>query len=222
MKTSNAIAFQSPQFALLSPTQLEDLHMGALELLRHTGIRFHHQGALEMLREAGAFVSDGTLVKFPARLVEEAIASAPGRIIMCDREGESAVFLEGNKVYFGTGSDCINLLDYETGERRKFTQADIIEGYHLCDALPNIDFVMSIGIPSDVDPRIAYDVQMALMLENTSKPLVFVTNDKASCQRAIDMAAAVAGGYEASARATAYFALLGAEFAFAAIRDSGG
>jgi trimethylamine--corrinoid protein Co-methyltransferase len=38
---------------------------------------------------------------------------------------------------------------------------------------------------------------MALMLEHTSKPLVFVTNDKASCQRAIDMAAAVAGGYEA-------------------------
>lgn len=197
MKTSNAIAFQSPQFGVLSETQLRDLHLGALELLRHTGIRFHHQGALEMLREAGAFISDGNLVKFPARLVEEAIASAPGRIIMCDREGEPAVFLEGNKVYFGTGSDCINFLDYETGERRKFTQADIIEGYHLCDALPNIHFVMSIGIPSDVDPRIAYDVQMALMLEHTSKPLVFVTNDKASCQRAIDMAAAVAGGHEA-------------------------
>jgi trimethylamine--corrinoid protein Co-methyltransferase len=197
MKTSNAIAFQSPQFTVLSETQLQDLHLGALELLRHTGIRFHHQGALEMLREAGAFISDGNLVKFPARLVEEAIASAPGRIIMCDREGEPAVFLEGNKVYFGTGSDCINFLDYKTGERRKFTQADIIEGYHLCDALPNIHFVMSIGIPSDVDPRIAYDVQMALMLEHTSKPLVFVTNDKASCQRAIDMAAAVAGGYEA-------------------------
>jgi len=36
-----------------------------------------------------------------------------------------------------------------------------------------------------------YDAQMALMLEHTSKPIVFVTNDKASCQRAIDMAAAV-------------------------------
>jgi trimethylamine--corrinoid protein Co-methyltransferase len=56
---------------------------------------------------------------------------------------------------------------------------------------------MSIGIPADVEPELAYDVQMALMLEHTVKPLVFVTNDKASCQRAIDMAAAVAGGYEA-------------------------
>jgi trimethylamine--corrinoid protein Co-methyltransferase len=56
---------------------------------------------------------------------------------------------------------------------------------------------MSIGIPDDVDPRLTYDVQMALMLEHTTKPIVFVTDDLASCRRAIEMAAAVAGGGEA-------------------------
>lgn len=61
----------------------------------------------------------------------------------------------------------------------------------------SIHFNMSIGVPSDVDSEVAYDVQMALMLEHSTKPIVFVTNDRASCQRAIDMAAAVAGGYEA-------------------------
>ena len=197
MHTANQIAFQSPQFAVLSESQLEMLHRAALEVLRRTGIRFHHQEALDMLAEAGAFVSDGNLVKFPARMVEDAIATVPERVIMCDRHGEPAVWLEGTKVNFGTGSDCITFLDPETGEHRKFTKADIIDGYHLCDALPNIDFVMSIGIPSDVDPELTYDVQMALMLEHTTKPLVFVTDDRATCQRAIDMAAAVAGGYEA-------------------------
>lgn len=197
MHTANQIAFQSPQFAVLSESQLEMLHRAALEVLRRTGIRFHHQGALDMLAEAGAFVSDGNLVKFPARMVEDAIATVPERVIMCDRDGEPAVWLEGTKVNFGTGSDCITFLDPETGEHRKFTKADIIDGYRLCDALPNIDFVMSIGIPSDVDPALTYDVQMALMLEHTTKPLVFVTDDGATCQRAIDMAAAVAGGYEA-------------------------
>jgi trimethylamine--corrinoid protein Co-methyltransferase len=197
MKTANSIAFQSPQFSLLSESQLKDIHLAALEVLRRTGIRFHHREAVDMLKKAGAFVSDGNLVKFPARMVEDAIASAPGRIVMCDRDGEPAMFLEGTKVYFGTGSDCLNFLDPETGEHRKFTQADIANGYRLCDALPNIHFNMSIGIPSDVDPEVAYDVQMALMLEHSTKPIVFVTNDRASCQRAIDMAAAVAGGYEA-------------------------
>jgi trimethylamine--corrinoid protein Co-methyltransferase len=56
---------------------------------------------------------------------------------------------------------------------------------------------MSIGLPTDVDPKLTYDVQMALMLEHTIKPIVFVTNDGAACRRAIDMAAAVAGGHEA-------------------------
>lgn len=197
MKTANSIAFQSPQFSLLSESQLKDIHLAALEVVRRTGIRFHHKEAVDVLKKAGAFVSDGNLVRLPARMVEDAIASAPGRIVMCDREGEPAMFLEGTKVYFGTGSDCLNLLDPETGAHRKFTQADIANGYRLCDALPNIHFNMSIGIPSDVEPEVAYDVQMALMLEHSTKPIVFVTNDRASCQRAIDMAAAVAGGYEA-------------------------
>jgi len=197
MKKINSIAFSSPQFSLLSETQLQDLHLAALEVLRRTGIRFYHQKALEMLKNAGAFVSEDNLVRFPAHLVEEAIASAPGRIVMCDRNGDPAMFLEGSQVYFGTGSDCLNLLDPETGAHKKFTRTDIVDGYHLCDALPNIHFVMSIGIPSDADPALIYDVQMALMLQHTTKPIVFVTNDRASCQRAIDMAAAVAGSHEA-------------------------
>ena len=78
-------------------------------------------------------------------MVENAISTAPGRVVMCDRDGEPAVFLEDRTVNFGTGSDCINLLDYETGEHRKFVTQDIIDSYRLCDALPNIHFVMSNG-----------------------------------------------------------------------------
>lgn len=197
MKTVNNLAYLSPQFAVLSESQLEELHLAGLEVLRRTGVRVHHSGALELLKEAGAFISEGNLVKIPAHLVEEALASAPSRVIMCDRDGEPAVYLENRKVNFGTGSDCLNIIDPETGEHRKFTRQDIINGYKLCDALPNIHFVMSMGIPAEIDPAQLYDVQMALMLEYTTKPLVFVTDDRASCQRAIDMAAAVAGSHEA-------------------------
>ncbi len=197
MIASNSLAFLSPQFAILSDSQLRDIHAAALEILRRTGVRVSHGQALGLLDQAGAFVSDGNLVKFPAGMVEDAIASAPGRIVMCHRDGAPAVFLEGNKVYFGTGSDCLNFLDPQNGEHRKFVCEDLIDCYHLCDALPNIHFVMSMGIPVDVDPSLTYDAQMALMLEHTTKPIVLVTDDRASCQRAIDMAAAVAGGHDA-------------------------
>jgi trimethylamine--corrinoid protein Co-methyltransferase len=197
MKTANSIAFQSPQFAVLSESEISDIHLAALEVLRRTGIRFHHQAALELLKANGAFIADGNLVKFPARLIEQALGTTPGRIVMCDREGKPAMSLEGRNVFFGTGSDCLNLLDPNTSEHRTFMESDLCDAYKLCDALPNIHFVMSIGIPSDVDPALTYDIQMMHMLEDTLKPIVFVTNDRASCQRAIDMAAVVAGGYEA-------------------------
>jgi trimethylamine--corrinoid protein Co-methyltransferase len=199
MKSGESVAPPLLHLAVLTGSQIQELHRAALEVLRRTGVEFQHRGAVELLKEAGAFVSDGSLVKFPAAMVEDAIASAPSRIVMCDRDGEAAMYLEGTRVYFGTGSDCLNIMDPETGEHRRFTKPDLIDGYRLVDALPNIDFVMSMGIPSDVEVSLQYDTQMALMLEYTTKPKVFVTNDGASCQRAIDMAAALAGGYEALA-----------------------
>ena len=50
MNAGNKVVFQSPQFAVLSETQLRDLHLAALEILRRTGIRFHHQEALDLLK----------------------------------------------------------------------------------------------------------------------------------------------------------------------------
>jgi trimethylamine--corrinoid protein Co-methyltransferase len=197
MITSNAVLHQAVQFSVLTDRQKYDIHLAALEVLRRTGIRFYHPGAIEMLKKAGAFISDGNLIKFPARLVEAALATAPGRVIMCDRNGKPSMYLEGTRANFGTGSDCLNLLDPRTGQHRLFVESDLPEAYRLCDALPNISFVMSVGLPSDVDARLSYDVQMVHMLENTIKPLVMVTNDLASCRRAIEMAAAVAGGHEA-------------------------
>ena len=65
MANVNTIAYQSPQFSILSESQMKDLHLAALEVLRHTGLRFYHKGAVELLKKAGAFVSDGNLVKIP-------------------------------------------------------------------------------------------------------------------------------------------------------------
>ena len=49
MRSANSIAYQSPQFSILSESQSKDIHLAALEVLRRTGIRFHHVGAVEML-----------------------------------------------------------------------------------------------------------------------------------------------------------------------------
>lgn len=186
-----------PQLNMMSKTQAEAIHRASLEILRRTGVRVHHQEALKLLAATDAVISDGNLVHMPAGLVEWALAQAPSRIALCRRgSSEVGANLEGMNVNFGTGSDCLYYLDPKTGERRRFTTPDVINSIHLVDRLPELQFCMSMGIPSDMDTANAYRQQFALLVEHTSKPIVFVCDDKADCEAIAAMAAAAAGGME--------------------------
>ena len=186
-----------PQLQMLTREQCEVIHCASLEILRRTGVRVYHDGALALLREMDAVITDENLVYLPAGLVEWALKQAPSRLVLCKRgSSEVAASLEGRTVNFGPGSDCPNYLDPRSGERRPFTAADVVDCLHVCDALPEIAFVMSMGIPSDLEEANVYQRQYALMLEHTTKPAVFVCDDRADCQAIAAMAAAAAGGME--------------------------
>jgi len=187
-----------PRMQMMSEAQCELIHQASLEILRSTGVRVFHRGALDLLAHAGAVVSDDNLVKIPPEMVEWALRQAPSRVALCRRgSSQAAARLEGDEVSFGTGSDCLHVLDPRTGLHRDFTVKDVVECIRLVDALPELSFCMSMGIPSDAGPGSHYRRQFALMLEHTVKPMVFVCNDRADCEAIVAMAAAVAGGPEA-------------------------
>ncbi len=130
-------------------------------------------------------------------MVTRALSTAPKRITLYNRNGKVAIRAGGYRSYFGGGSDCLNVLDHRTGERRRPTLNDVREASTLLDALPEIDFVMSAFLPDDVDARIYDRYQMEVMLNNTTKPIVFVTPDFEGCMAAVEMCEIVAGGTEA-------------------------
>jgi len=182
---------------MLSHEQCKTIHRASLEILRRTGVRVYHNEALELLCQTDALVTDEDLVRFPPGLVEWALKQAPSRIALCRRGSDRvAAPLEGQEVNFGTGSDCPNYLDPRTGQRRPFTSADVIDAIHVVDALPELSFCMSMGIPSDLETADVYRQQFALMLEHTTKPAVFVCDDRADCEAIAAMAAAAAGSME--------------------------
>ncbi len=188
------------RFETLSEDQVKELHFASLEILERVGVRFFDEDAVDLMRRAGCRVHDGNLIHIPACLVERSLRSAPKRIMVCDRDGKRVLPLEGRNSFFGPGSDCLNIVDHRTGQRRKAALQDVLEGVTVCDALPNIDFVMSMFYPWDVDQRLADRYQMEVMLRNTRKPIVFVTETFEGCADAIEMAEAVAGGPEALQR----------------------
>ncbi len=186
-----------PAFARLTPAECETLHCASLEILERTGVRLFEPEAVELVRRAGAAVSEGNRVRIPARLVEQAFATAPRRVVLHDRFGRPVLPLEAARTYFGPGSDCLNIVDHRTGERRRACLQDVRDAVRLCDALEHIHFVMSMFLPSDVQPDLADRLQFEAMLQNTSKPLVFVTYEMSGCADVIEMAEAVAGGADA-------------------------
>lgn len=184
-----------PRIQLFKSEQCEAVHHATLDILRRTGARVYHPEALNLLQGAGCLVSDETLVRFPSSLVEWALQQAPSTIALCKRgDSRAALKLEAMNVAFGTGSDCRNYLDPRSGEYRLFITADIVDCIRLVDACPDLDFCMSMGIPSDVDRMKPYRHQFSLLIQNTSKPIVFVADDRADCESIVAMAAAAAGG----------------------------
>ena len=196
MIQTHGTSMTSAHLSRLGPQECEKIHMASLEILARIGIDVHDEKALGILVKGGA-QADGIRVRIPEFMVTQALATAPTSITLYNRNGKVAMRAGKYNTYYGGGSDCLNILDHRTGERRRPTLKDVKEASTLMDALPEIDFVMSAFLPEDVDQRVYDRYQMEVMLNTTTKPIVFVTPDFEGCVAAIDMCEAVAGSAEA-------------------------
>lgn len=188
------------RFAKLTPEQCEQVHQAVLQVLDQQGIVVRHERARQLLGDAGAAI-DGERVRFPAELVDWAIAAAPRSIDLHDHAGNLVMPAGEDRVFFGPGSETQYVIDHRTGERRHGTLTDVTASARLIDALPNYDFDMSLFLPWDADPRIAYLLQYREMLAHCDKPHVLITPSSEDVRTMVDMLdAAVGGSQERRAR----------------------
>ena len=165
---------------LLSRDEIEQIHAAALEVLGECGVQVLLPEARELLESAGAQPGPNNLMRIPSSLVERAVASSPGAISIYNRKGEQAMRLEGGNTHYGTGPTVPMIRDFETGQRRETGTEDIKKAAKLCDALPNLDFVMSMGLSGGgnpramgLDPDFTDRLDFAAMLGQTTKPLIY-------------------------------------------------
>ena len=192
--TTDELYFK-PRLQVINDAQIAQLHEATLDVLERTGVKITHPKALEILSGACAEVKDDR-VKIPGWLVEDAIRKALSRIVLGTRTGKRAVFLERDKSFFGPSLDCIDYMDPETHERKRFTSEHVKVTAALCDALPNFQWCMTIGMADDVPADIADRVIARNVFENCEKPLVFCCKDTDSAKDIYDMALLLCGGKE--------------------------
>ncbi len=186
------------QFKPLSAEDIDRIHKATLEVFDEVGFQCHSRRALEIFDQGGARVDfDNKHVRVPPSIVEKCIASAPSRIVMAGREEKNDLILEGSQVYFGTGTVARDILDLETGELRPSTLEDIARLARLADNLDNTSFLTVPCTPHEL-PVDAWDQNgIYVSLANSTKHVSAAVWHPEGCRQAIELAAIVAGGYEA-------------------------
>ncbi len=183
--------------AVLAEDDVKRIHTAALHLLAHTGIHLPHPEARRLLLAAGATEDKEGRVLLPQRMVEDAIAGAPSTVPWFDQTGTKEVPLKIDNVYFGPGSDSLYVIDRITGATRRARLQDVIDNVRVVEALPEYDFVMSMGLPEDVPADQMYSVVFREMLLHSTKPIIATSTCLADLEVPYRMATLVAGGADA-------------------------
>ncbi len=191
-------AAAAPSFRVLSPDQCDQIFQAALECLQRVGVIVQNAEGRELLAAAGAQV-EGDRVRIPAHVIQNALKTTPPDFDVWGRDGRVMHIAHG-QVNFGPGPTCTYFIDPFSGERRKAQRGDAGLTAKVCDALPNMDYVMGLSLFDDVTAVLSPVYEFAETMINTSKPVVAWANTPATLQAIFEMAAAVAGSEEALRR----------------------
>ena len=176
------------QVKILEDAQIQQIVDGSFHLLETIGVEVHNERAIEILKKLGCSVEE-TRVKIPRSVVMDAVKTAPAYFKVYDRNGNEAMNLGGFNSYYGAGPTCPNYFDSFSGKRRTAKKTDAEEAAIVSDALPNIDYVMSLVMIGDKTRGLADIHEVDAMVRNTTKPIATWAFNGHNCDTIIEMCA---------------------------------
>lgn len=181
---------------LLDRADTHAIHQAALGILSEIGMLVLDHDTREMLRQAGCRAGPGGYLLFDQDLIASMLSSVPSKMVLYDRNGAIAVDSRDVNPHFSPGLNCINVLDYRTGQHRPCTLQDISETARLIERLPNIDLAAGLGNPNDLPPTEQALATVRALAEGTRKPLAFIAHDEVEAEEIWSYLAALAGGWD--------------------------
>ncbi len=183
------------RFEMLGQHGREAIHEATLEILEEVGVKVAGDEAHDVLDQAGCTVDRATgAVRFPRSVVEDAIESAPGKILLASRDGEHDFLMGGRVVGYTNFGEGTKVVDHETGQLRDSTLQDLADSARLCDAMDMMDTYERALAPNDA-PDHAHDIYVLdTSFRNTTKHIHLSANNAEHVEMLVEMGAAVAGG----------------------------
>jgi trimethylamine--corrinoid protein Co-methyltransferase len=182
----------------LNNQQLDDLQEATIKILENTGVQFASEKALAIFAEHGANVDhDSQIVKIPRDLVHKAMSTVPRYFTLGARNPDFDLQLQEGVSYFTNDGCGHSVVDFNTGERRASTKADVGMMARINDYLSSMAFSWTMISAQDcgvTSPLHEIDVTW----RNNTKHYQSVTiMGEKICRYGIEMATVLRGSPEA-------------------------
>lgn len=186
---------QNTRYQLLTQNEIEMIHENSLRIMENIGVVMTNEQAREILSKHGAIL-DGERVKFPKKLVEEAIKLSPSSYTLHGRNADKNVDISTEFTAYAGPYGSPFVTDLDRG-RRKGTLEDFNNIVKICHCLKNIDIQSHISCePTDVDVKKRPTTMVYNTMKYSDKPLMGSVYGYKNAKDCLEMAAIVFGGRE--------------------------
>ena len=181
----------------LSDAEIEKIHEASLNVLENTGVSIHSSMVTEHLRKKGAKVV-GDNVRFPKKMVEEAIGMVNQTILFAGREEKFDFAIPGKRTYNSTGGYAPFIYDVPGQPRRRSTAEDLVAISKLAQSLEELDLFWPIVLPTE-EPNAPLEEICAYYtaVQHVTKHIECTVASPEAASYMVRMAQAAAGGEEA-------------------------
>jgi len=185
-----------PVLRFFTDEQVAGIVGDAVQILERVGFFVENEEALKLLRAAGLTIQ-GSRVYATEAAIRKALATAPSRVVVYDREGKPALDLGSDNVHFDPGSAAIHFLDPKTRRHRQPVTLDLVHLAWVTQACAHVAGQSTGLVPTDVPEDLADRWRLYVALKNCKKPVITGTFRKDAFEVMKAMLAAVRGGEQA-------------------------
>jgi trimethylamine--corrinoid protein Co-methyltransferase len=193
---------------VLTDEQIKKIHKASLNILESVGTIVPHKEVLQRFADKGAKVDFNTQnVKIPADLVMKLLSQAGKKFTLYGRDiTKKAEFGYGKRNYNSIAGEA-HWID-EIGKQRRFaTLNDVAIANRFCDAIDLINICGAMTDPQEIPIEYRVVEVVYQQIKNTTKPIAFWFNDRASAKYVIDMLIALRGSVEKAIEMPMYYIL---------------
>ena len=174
--------------------QLDRIKQATLDILETVGVRVESERALALLEAAGASVDRETqIAKLPPDLVLREHAKAPRYFTLGARDESCELAIADDTTYCTTDGCGVKVVDWDSGELRVSTKADLARITRMQDYLSSISFWWpTVSAGDHGETAQLHEIEAGW--NNTVKHLQGMVNGSRHAKYAVEMAKVVAGG----------------------------